>query len=240
MQRWRICPACELFTGMGPGLCGGDWQNSCERTHLWRGTLRNWRNEVAKPSRSSNSDRRNFARLFRFFRDDELRLFRFVLFGAFCVGHVGKLIGVGSGFAHGGVRGVTKWIEHVTYETMGRVTEVLLGAIRFSVPVIKRALLGIVLSWILSLRSHWAVFVCLGCAREECVRCKSTSTKVRSLIYTSNENGGSGIICGEGEAAGGHCSRDRRIRAAEEERAKFHAGCARFMRKSRLRSVCIR
>src|SRR6266849_2423461 len=35
-------------------------------------------------------------------------------------------------------------------------------------------------------------------------------------------DGGSGIICGSGEAAGGHRSRDWRIRAPEEERAKFY------------------
>ena len=35
-------------------------------------------------------------------------------------------------------------------------------------------------------------------------------------------SGGSRIIRGEGEAAGGHRPRDRRIRASEKDRAKFH------------------
>src|SRR5271167_976419 len=39
--------------------------------------------------------------------------------------------------------------------------------------------------------------------------------------FSLPNHGGSGIICGSSEAAGGHCSRDWRIRAPEEERAEF-------------------
>src|SRR5271167_1334906 len=39
--------------------------------------------------------------------------------------------------------------------------------------------------------------------------------------FSLPNHGGSGIICGSSEAAGGHCSRDWRIRASEEERTEF-------------------
>src|SRR5258708_21450517 len=63
--------------------------------------------------------------------------------------------------------------------------------------------------------------MCGAWGREEWLRWKGDVIKVSRLVYTSNENGGSGIICREGKAAGGHCPGHRGIRPAEKGGAEF-------------------
>jgi hypothetical protein len=70
----------------------------------------------------------------------KLPIFRLLLLVVFCGGFLGNVsfaMGVCSGCARGGVRGVTAWIEQVSYEGKGRVTVIRPGAIRFSEQIIK-------------------------------------------------------------------------------------------------------
>jgi hypothetical protein len=75
-------------------------------------------------------------------------------------------IGVCSGFARGGIRGVTEWIEHITYEGTIRTREVSPGVIQFTVPVVKHVYLWFVSDWI------FLIALTVGCfyLRKSCAR----------------------------------------------------------------------
>ena len=97
------------------------------------------------------------------------RIFRFLLllcFVSVSLGNVSFAMGVCSGFARGGVAGVTAWIGQVSYEGKGRVTVIRPGAIRLSEPIIKHVYLRFVLNWIFLVALTLACFY----LRKSCAR----------------------------------------------------------------------
>ena len=99
----------------------------------------------------------------------KLRIFRFLIFAVLCVcmlANISFAIGVCSGFARGGVRGVATWIEHITYEGKGQIKEVSPGIVQFTEPVIKHVHLRFVLDWIFIVALTFGCFYLRGsCAR---------------------------------------------------------------------------
>jgi hypothetical protein len=77
-----------------------------------------------------------------------LRIAITIFLGFLLLANFAFMVGICTGFAHGGVNGVKQWINHITYEGTGRLKEVSPGVVQFSRPVIEHVYLGFVLDWL--------------------------------------------------------------------------------------------
>ena len=57
-------------------------------------------------------------------------------------------VGVCTAFAGGGLKGVARWINHITYEGSWQTIEVSPGVMRVRMPIIKHVYLRFVLNWL--------------------------------------------------------------------------------------------
>ena len=91
----------------------------------------------------------------------KLRLLRFVaafVLAFFLLANFAFGIGVCTGFAGGGLKGVAGWINHITYEGRLQMTEVSPGVVRVTMPVVKHVYLRFVLNWLLIIGLAYASF----------------------------------------------------------------------------------
>ena len=78
-----------------------------------------------------------------------LRIIAAILLGFSLLVNFAFGVGVSTALARGGLKGVTRWIDHITYEGTWRITGVSPGVIRVTMPVVRHLYLRFVLDWLL-------------------------------------------------------------------------------------------
>lgn len=90
-----------------------------------------------------------------------LQFFAAVVLGFSLLANFTFGIGVCTAFGHGGLKGVAKWINHITYEGRLQITEVSPGVVRGTMPAVKHVYLRFVFDWLFMIGLACASFYLL-------------------------------------------------------------------------------